>query len=407
MAQTVQSLREMAARCETENTRFVGHHDLNGVGDAMQIVKKDNFVYVAHVGYNDLALSILDVADPENPKLVRQVPKPKNAHSHKVQIVGNIMIQNSEYIPYVKRTDNDPPECGVFVYDLSDPTDPKQIAFYNVEGGRGVHRMWFRDMPYAHLSAQVRGAKQQGYQIVDLSDPKNPTMAGSWWVPGTFPEDPDPWEIIDHEKQHELGVHGVIPLGNRGYCSALDAGMVILDLTDLKDIKVISRVNWCPPFAGFAHTSMPLPGRGLIVEVCEAHATPQERYADRRIWMIDIREERNPVMISSFPPPKPLKSTGAESFFDLGGRFGPHNIHENYAGSYVSENIIFSTWFSGGMAIHDISNADRPELVGFFRPPAPEGQETIQLNDLYIDNDKLCYVGDRHNGGLYIAEYTA
>src|SRR5437867_1642968 len=115
MAQTVQSLRDMAAQSETENTRFVGHHD---------------------------------------------------------------------------------------------PTDPRKIAFYDVPGGRGVHRMWFRDLPYAHLSAQVRGAKQQGYQIVDLSDPYHPTMAGAWWVPGTFPEDPDPWEIIDHEKQHELAVHG-------------------------------------------------------------------------------------------------------------------------------------------------------------------------------------------------------
>ena len=406
MAQTVQSLREMAARCETENTRLVGHHDLNGIGDAMQIVKKDNLVYVAHVGYNDLALSILDVSDPENPKLLRQIPKPKNAHSHKVQIVGDIMIQNSEYISYVKRTDDDPPECGVIVYKLDDPTDPQRIAFYPVEGGRGVHRMWFRDMPYAHLSAQVRGAKQQGYQVLDLSDPYHPTMAGCWWVPGTFPDDPDPWQILDHEMQHELGVHGVIPLGNRGYCSALDAGLVILDLTNLSDIRVISHINWCPPFAGFAHTSMPLPSRGLLVEVCEAHATPRERYADRRIWMIDIREERQPVIISSFPRPKPLKKWGVESFFDLGGRFGPHNIHENYAGSFVSENIIFSTWFNGGMLIHDISNPDRPEEVGFFRPPAPDGQETIQLNDLYIDSDRLCYVGDRVKGGLYIAEYT-
>jgi len=301
--------------------------------------------------------------------------------------------------------DDDPPETGVIVYNLDDPTDPKKIGFYEVPGGRGVHRIWFRDMPYAHLSAQVRGAKQQGYQIIDLSDPAQPTMAGAWWVPGTFPEDSDPWEIIDHEKQHEFGVHGVIPLGDRGYCSALDAGFVILDLTDMKDIKVISHLNWCPPYAGFSHTSLPLPGRGLLVEVTEAHATPHERDADRRIWMIDIREERQPVIISSFPRPKPLKSSGVESFFDFGGRFGPHNIHENYAGSFVSENIIFSTWFNGGMRIHDISNPDRPEEVGFFRPPAPEGQETIQLNDVYVDRDGLCYVGDRHNGGLYIAEY--
>ncbi len=405
MVHTVQSLRELASQCETENTRLVGHHDLNGIGDAMQIVKKDNFVYVAHVGYNDLALSILDVSDPENPKLLRQIPKSKNAHSHKVQIVGDIMIQNSEYLPYVKKADDDAPICGVYVYDLEDPTDPKQVGFYNVEGRRGVHRVWFRDMPYAHLSAQVRGARNQGYQIVDLSDPSNPTMAGCWWVPGTFPEDPDPWVALDPE-QHELAVHGVIPLGNRGYCSCLDAGLVILDLSDLSDIKVISRLNWCPPYAGFAHTSLPLPERGLVVEVTEAHMSPHERDRDRRIWMIDIRDERQPVMISSFPRPKPAAKWGVASYYDLGGRFGPHNIHENYAGSLVSDRIIFSTWFNGGMRIHDISNADRPEEVGFFVPPAPEGEQTIQLNDVYVDSDRLCYVGDRMNGGLYIAEYT-
>src|SRR5581483_12007182 len=84
MAQTATRLRDLANRCEAENFRPVAHHDLNGVGDAMQIVKKGDFVYVAHVGYNDLALSILDVSDVENPKMVRQIPKSKNAHSHKV-----------------------------------------------------------------------------------------------------------------------------------------------------------------------------------------------------------------------------------------------------------------------------------------------------------------------------------
>jgi hypothetical protein len=405
MGHTIQSLRELAQRCETENTRLVAHHGLNGYGDAMQIVKKDNFVYVAHVGTTDMALSILDVSDVENPRLVRQIPKSKNAHSHKVQIVGDILIQNSEYLRYVKKADDDPPICGVLIYSLDDPTDPRPIGFYNVEGLRGVHRMWFRDMPYAHLSAQVRGARNQGYQIIDLSDPSKPKMTGCWWVPGTFPDDPDPWVALDPE-QRQLSVHGVIPLGDRGYCSCTDAGLVILDLSDLSNIKVMSRLNWCPPYAGFAHTSMPLPGRGLLVQVCEAHGGPHERALDRRIWMIDIRDERQPVMISSFPRPRPVKTLGVDSFYDLGGRFGPHNVHENYAGSLVSENILFSTWFNGGMRIHDISDAARPEECGFFRPPAPEGQPTIQLNDLYVDSDRMCYVGDRVNGGLYIAEYT-
>ena len=62
---------------------------------------------------------------------------------------------------------------------------------------------------------------------------------------------------------------------------------------------------------------------------------------------------------------------------------------------------------NGGMVIHDISDADRPQEVGFFRPPPAEGEATTQLNDLFIDSDRLCYVGDRVGGGLYIAEYTS
>jgi hypothetical protein len=123
--------------------------------------------------------------------------------------------------------------------------------------------------------------------------------------------------------------------------------------------------------------------------------------------MIDIRDERQPVMISSFPRPKPPKKWGAESFFDLPGpRFGPHNIHENYPDSFISERLIFSTWFAGGMRVTDISDADRPEEVGFFLPPAPPNQPAAQLNDLYVDRNRLCYITDRMTGGLYIAEYT-
>ena len=89
-----------------------------------------------------------------------------------------------------------------------------------------------------------------------------------------------------------------------------------------------------------------------------------------------------------------------------GGRFGPHNIHENYAGSFQSETLIFSTWFAGGVRATDISDADRPEEVGYFVPPPPPGQPAIQINDVYVDANKLVYITDRISGGIYILEYT-
>ena len=59
-----------------------------------------------------------------------------------------------------------------------------------------------------------------------------------------------------------------------------------------------------------------------------------------------------------------------------------------------------------GLLVFDIRNKFRPEEVGFFTPPPPEGQKAPMFNDLYVDTDGLIYVTDRIKGGLYILEYT-
>src|SRR5579862_8320387 len=76
-------LHDLQARSYTGNTRLIGHHDLNGYGDGMQLIKVGRYLYVAHLGTSDMALSILDCEDPAKPKLVRQIPHPPNTHRHK------------------------------------------------------------------------------------------------------------------------------------------------------------------------------------------------------------------------------------------------------------------------------------------------------------------------------------
>lgn len=39
-------------------------------------------------------------------------------------------------------------------------------------------------------------------------------------------------------------------------------------------------------------------------------------------------------------------------------------------------------------------------------PPAPDGQASPLLNDLYVGVDGIVYVTDRGNGGLYVLEYV-
>ncbi len=83
-------------------------------------------------------------------------------------------------------------------------------------------------------------------------------------------------------------------------------------------------------------------------------------------WVIDVREPSNPVPIATLPTP------AEDDFCKKGAKFGPHNLHENRPGSYVSEDLIFATYHNAGLRIFDLRNPFEPKQVGFFVPPPPE-----------------------------------
>src|SRR5258708_36276869 len=86
--------REPASHC----MRLVGHNDMGGRGDCMHVNVQDGFAFVGHMGENGIGTSILDVHDPQAPRLVAQLEVPPHTHSHKVQVVGEIMLVNYEQL---------------------------------------------------------------------------------------------------------------------------------------------------------------------------------------------------------------------------------------------------------------------------------------------------------------------
>src|SRR5581483_8088276 len=191
---------------------------------------------------------------------------------------------------------------------------------------------------------------------------------------------------------------GIIPEGDRAYVSCVDGGVAIVDNSDLANPRTISRINWMPPFGGYAHTAMPLPSRGLVIGVCESVKDTCEEDGDKRVWVIDVRNERQPVTISTFPRPVPPPGSPWKDYCDRPQRFGPHY-------GYRNEYLLFATFYNAGLRIVDLTNPFRPEEVGYFVPPPPPGQAAPQINDVYVDEDRLIYLTDRHNGGLYVVEY--
>ena len=388
MTQANSNLPEIPARAESWNMRLLGHSDLAGHGDGSRIDKKGDFLYIAHM--KGMGVTILNVADPAQPQVVNQIAKAPGVHNHKVQIAGDLMIVNHERAPW-ERGDYRP---GIQLYDIAKPDSPKEVSFYQTTG-RGVHRFWFADGRYAHLPTSAEGFSNRIYSIVDVQEPTRVREVGKWWLPGLWAAG---GETPGWNPNKSVWCHGIIANGDRAYVSYQDEGLAILDISDIAAPRLISRLDLMPPFRGHTHTALPLPRRKLLI-VAEESVRNGGADGYKMVWVIDVRDETKPVPIAGFPIPE-------GNFCERGGRFGPHNIHENRPGSKDDDMLIYLCYFNAGIRVVDISNPFRPTETGFFIPPTPPGQPAIQINDVYVDTDGLIYITDRVGGGLYILEYT-
>ena len=137
----------------------------------------------------------------------------------------------------------------------------------------------------------------------------------------------------------------------------------MLDIADMARPRLVSRWDYHPPFPGFTHTVLPLLERGLLVVSDEAIADGGRDWP-KLVWVVDVRDETNPVPIATCPLPPVAEFAGR------GGRYGAHNLHENRPapGAWVSETIVVGSFFNGGVRAFDLSDPFRPEEAAYFVP---------------------------------------
>lgn len=106
--------------------------------------------------------------------------------------------------------------------------------------------------------------------------------------------------------------------------------------------------------------------------------------------------------IGTFPAPP------YDAFAKRGGRFGAHNLHENLPipTSFCSDTLIIGSFFNAGVRIYDTTDPYQVQEVAYFVPGAPKLSPAgaIQLNDVFVDEQRIVYTMDRFTGGLYILE---
>ena len=395
------------------NFRLLAHHELGGFGGlgeglSIQIAPDGRrILWMAH----EMApknFTGVDVTDPRSPKLVVQTDIPEMfRRSNSLECVGDLMA-----VAYQTLLPGQTP-AGFELFDISVPERPRSVSFFDCSGpySRGVHQLWFVDGEYVHLSSgapdfQPRNQlDDQIYRCIDVRNPAKPIEVSRWWLPGTREGDAAP-PPVRHPAKHDMGFRAhntnVYPQRpDRVYLGYLDGGMIILDIANKSRPEMIARWDNSPPYAGFTHTVLPLFERDLFIVTDECVLDGGEDWP-KLVWVLDARDETNPIPIATFPAPP------FDAFAKRGGRFGAHNVHENVPlpTAWKSDQVIVGTFFNAGVRAYDVSDPYQPREIGYFVPPPPPLSPVgaIQLNDVFIDERGIVYTVDRHVGGLYILE---
>ncbi len=390
---------------EARNIRRIAHSDLNGWGDSFQIQVRGGYCYVARSGYGgEHGLTILDVSDPRKPRIVNQIADKPGARTHKILLVDDLLITNSEGVPGME----DPEFVGgLRLFDLRDPANPRFVNYVDTQS-RGIHRpIYDRARNLLYCSAFKEGFRGKILQVYDMKDPFAPALLGEGWIEGQHVaggERPS-WDF------DLIGwgcwLHEANPYGNYLTCGFWDGGIALFDLTDPARPVFMWRHN---PYethgwpAGY-HSFLVPPGSEFAIVTTEA-VVVNCQHPPAFVTFYDMRNVHHPLPVSTYHPypidPITLRPQDA-SWCETGSIYGAHNIWLDMR----ADDLMFICWYSGGLRVVDWSNPFAPKEMGYYIPAGTPERWTPQTNDVCVDRATgLIYTSDYWGLGLNILEYS-
>lgn len=176
-------------------------------------------------------------------------------------------------------------EAGLKVYDITDIKKPKLVASLSTKSFSSLHVMNLtQDSNYLYLAIgnHFNNKQPPGMAIVDITDPVNPVFISYWILPSSY------------------GGSGIVKVqGNYAYLGAMGNGLLILDISNKKSIKLISQfvpdINYPDPKPKKSLYN----ARGIqviqdIVYLC---------YDAGGLCIINIKDKANPVQIGRYCNP--------------------------------------------------------------------------------------------------------
>ena len=325
---------------------------------------------------------VYDISDPANPKLTDTIKVD-------ARIVNDISTTADGKILVISREGSSNRKNGISFYDTSDPAHPKFISDYTATVTGGVHSA-FVDSHYVYLTDDATGSMR----VIDFADVKNPKEVARWQtetaMAGTIQTKEG--EQVSGRYLHDLQVKDGL-----AYLAYWHDGLVILDVGagikggSPENPKLVSqfRFNHHELYGdGFlAGTHSVFRYRNYVFIGDEVFPSFFDITSSKKlpirgiVHVIDVADINNPRKVAEYPVPEG----------------GAHNM-------WVEDDLMYMGYYTGGARVVDVSGELRGDLYR-------QGREVARLwtgdPNGFRANLPLTWGAQPHKGLIYFNDINS
>lgn len=214
---------------------------------------------------DDAGVHIWDTHNKNKPEFVTVIPSPVGSRSNDVRVDG---MNSGDVLVHTNESCAGGPG-GFEIYNVDDPSDPIHLAHVQTDDVNlllrdglgftdfGTHNLFLFTQGEADYVAVTVESELGNFQIWDITDPSNPVRVGFWGAEQLALPDVDDWvnlddfDVILEADAYLFGGFGasqnrflhdvtITADGNTAYLANWDAGLVMLDISDVTDPSLIS-----------------------------------------------------------------------------------------------------------------------------------------------------------------------